>query len=181
MLTSKCMIEKGRWMIPQQCMIGKANYKFAVIGYSYDLSDGGCIENTRSDQSMCYNPIANGIDRHSIEVIKTDTIEMNQSNDTQMVLENNHKQQCSARNLSKCVKKLFGEPNAQHDIRDNCPNQRYSESNQMENWFNEFWSDDSKFTSPENVGMIATQRSLSMDHLNGNVSYSYRTHFFLNP
>lgn len=136
-------------MLPQQCMIGKANYQFAVIGYTYDLSDGGCVGRTASDQQ---------IDRQSIAMDKSDAMEMSQGSDTHMMLENDDTQKCGAiKSSPKCVKQLFGGPNVQqHD--------------QMENWFSEFWSGD----------MTSTQRPHLKDHLNGYVSYSYRTHFFLN-
>lgn len=85
MMASKCLIEKGRWMLPQQCMIGKVNYKFAVIGYSYDPTDGSYIGGSASDQSMLGNTMANGIGWQSIEVNKIDTIEMKHRNDADIV------------------------------------------------------------------------------------------------
>lgn len=142
MMSTKCLIEKGRWMLPQQCVIGKVNYKFAVIGYSYDPSD---------------RPMGdNAIGRLSFE--------MKQSNDdAQMMFGNRDGTRTStALSLSKCVKKLFDEPNAQQ-IQGTWPSQRCSDSDQMASY-----------------GVISAQRSLSEGQLNGNISYSYRTHYYLN-
>lgn len=164
MMSSKCLIEKGRWMLPQECMIGKVNYKFAVIGYSYDPSDGRHIGCSASDRSMYGSTIANEIGRQSIEVDKSDTIEMKQSNDAQMMfgMGGDDTRKCAALNLSKCVKKLFDEPNAQHS-QGTWPSQRCSELNRMDGY-----------------DVSSSQRSQLKGELNGNVSYSYRTHYFLN-
>lgn len=146
MMSSKCLIEKGRWMLPQQCMIGKNNYKFAVIGYSYDPSDGCSSGRSASDQPMRGNEFG----RQPIEVDKSDAIEMKQRNDVQMMFAKEDE-------ILRCVEKLFDEPNAQR-----WPSQRCLASNQMESY-----------------GVNPSRAHLKSE-LNGNVSYSYRTHYFLN-
>lgn len=111
MMSSKCMIAKGCWMLPQQCMIGTVNYKFAVIGNSYDLSDGYC--DGSADQPF--------------EMDENGTIRMKQSNDTAMMFGNNNTtpRKFPALSTWKCVKKLFDEPNAQYD-QGTWPGQRCS-------------------------------------------------------
>lgn len=133
MMSSKCLIEKGG----NRLMLGKVNYKFAVVGYSCNRSDGR-IESVEFHQRMCGNPNGHGIDRRQlIEMEKSDTIEMIEISDDAEMVQRNDTQKCVALNSSTCVKTLFDEPNAK-------------------------------------------SRSYLNDHLNGNISYSYRTHFYLN-
>ena len=133
MMTSKCLIEKGddRLMDAPNGFFGQVNDDLTVIDYSCDKSDG-CAENAAYHQQIA---------QEWIELDKADTVEMHHSN-------NDETQKCSTFNSSKCVKKLFDEPMAQHQI--------------------------------ENCGAIASTRSFLNDNLNGNISYSYRTHFYLN-
>lgn len=154
MMSSKCLIGKGRWMLPQQCMFGKVTYKFAVIGYSHDPSEGCSTGSSASDQSMRHNATANGFDRQSIQVDKRDTIKMERSNGAQMTIGKEDE-------ILRCVKKLFNEPNAQRIQA--WPSQQCLQSNHMEGY-----------------GVDSLQRSQLKAELNGNVSYSYRTHCYLN-
>lgn len=142
-------------MGPQKCLFEKVNYKFAVVGYSCDRSNATSVE---FYQRMCDK---HEIDRQWIDVDKTDTIEMIPINDAEMD-ENYDTQKCSALNSSKCVEKLFDEPNAQHT--------QGTHSNQC--CF--------EFDQANDDGLIASPRSYLKDHLNGNISYSYRTHYYLN-
>lgn len=88
----------------------------------------------------------------------TELTDQTQNDDVNM-LDIGDARESSAMNSAKCVKRLFAEQSA---------------SNNYEPDFDEIHLD-----SDQNDDMNASTRSLLKDQLNGNISYSYRTHFYL--
>lgn len=105
--------------------------------------------------------IAHKIDGKWFDVDKSGVkIEINRNNDA-------HEQ--SAMNSSTCVNGLCG------DFHNTCDSHNGNVSNDITP--NSIPC--SKFYG-QTYGMISSTRSFLKDHLNANISYSYRTHFYLN-